>query len=641
MTQHGHRSKRWFSVLCILLALFVVMTARGDLWAASTSSSHYGLVVANQNYYAYAPTIINDNGLYHMWYGGDWNNTWGDRILHRTSSNGTNWGNASLAIAPSTAAGDPDCYSNNDPTVVIKTSVAPRSSAAASCYHSASWVPAKAIDGSAATCWSTVYHATAVGTEWLELSFGSTIGVNAIQLTPRSGGQCFPVDFKLQYYDGSWHDIAGQSYTNYTNPGGTEQEFTFPTVKGSKIRVYATKLGVDSNGNHYCQMAEINATQAKFYLYYTAQLTFVAYNQIYLATSDDGISWTKHTSGGNVAPVLPIRNFYMHELALFEDGVDANWSFYRGRTYNPAGHPDAMNYAWNTPYDSQAAHDDMNYWDTWDDGDGVMGYLDAQFNVPAGERDWSNHNYLQTRLSAITNLGSAGQVAIFIRNSGVYQYLGTHTLDTSKPKYMMEIDISGYSRSNVDQILFRVLETYFSDLNTTANYQRMYMYNLQLCSHPQSYGVGMGSVFIKDGYFWQFFSDYSYTAIGLYLARSTDGISWTMQNSGNRVYTEISCDVKYLPDSNKYYMVYGNLNPQIWWNISSSMTSWPAHSAYRTLNVNTTVAENHNPGLLSDSQGHMAASGGTVSTKCYYGSGYHDSGTTMCDIHMSNLTITP
>ncbi len=654
MAQHGYRSKRWFSVLCILFALFVVITARGDIWAASTTSTYYGVVVARDpavTGFSYAPTVLNDNGLYKMWYGGTYTGMplgYNDRIRYRESTDGDNWGAATLAIEPThTNPTARDSRSTNDPSVVIKTSVAPRSTATASSYHSASWVPTRAIDGNLYTCWSSVYHATATGTEWIELSFGATIGVNAIQLTPRSGGQGFPIDFKLQYYDGSWHDISGQSYTNYTNPGSTVQEFKFPTVKGSKVRLYATKLGVDSGSSHYCQIAEFNATQAKFHMYYTADDQVSGnicpgiagrYNAIFLATSDDGKVWSKYPNNTNPTPVIDMPGFNFKSLADFENGVDANWSFYRGQSYN--GPAESMNYAWDNPYTSEYAHDDLNYWDAWDDSDGTMGYLDARYTLPVADRNLSNYNYLQIHWSGWTTRGTAAKVRVYMRTTGgTYYSLGTHELsNTNDPDSMVELDISGFARTSIDHIMFRSIQYDFSDLSTPTNRQRVHIYYIRACSLPITYGVGMGSVLIKDGYFWQFFNDLSISPTGLFLARSSDGINWTRQNSGNPVHYGIGLDVKYIESLNKYYMAYGNVDVALYWNISSSMTSWPAHSAARTINGPANKVT-HNIGLLGDGRGYM-----NQTSKCYYGAGDGPNGiedAVPCDIAMSNITVYP
>ena len=78
---------------------------------------------------------------------------------------------------------------------------------------------------------------------------GATYKVSKVKIMPRSFGQAFPVNFKLQYSTNgtTWTDIAGQSYTNYPNPASAEQTFNFAsTVDTRYIRLYATKIGQDA-----------------------------------------------------------------------------------------------------------------------------------------------------------------------------------------------------------------------------------------------------------------------------------------------------------------------------------------------------------------------------------------------------------
>jgi len=124
------------------------------------------------------------------------------------------------------------------------------------------WEPYRSYDAQPGSCWSSQWYGGSDNTEWIYWDMGGTVNkLTGIQLTPRSGGSCFPVDFKLQYSNNgsTWTDITGQSYTNYPNPGSTTQSFKFgSSISARYIRLYATKLSPDSYGNYYCQIDEFN-----------------------------------------------------------------------------------------------------------------------------------------------------------------------------------------------------------------------------------------------------------------------------------------------------------------------------------------------------------------------------------------------
>lgn len=127
------------------------------------------------------------------------------------------------------------------------------------------WAVSRVVDGDTSTNWSSNPSGSAAGTEWVYLDMGSAKTVSNVVLTPRNTGECFPVDFKFQYSNdaSTWTDVPGQSYTSYVNPGGASQTFNFASsVTARYIRLYVTKEGADSYGNHYVQMAEftVNGT---------------------------------------------------------------------------------------------------------------------------------------------------------------------------------------------------------------------------------------------------------------------------------------------------------------------------------------------------------------------------------------------
>jgi len=120
-----------------------------------------------------------------------------------------------------------------------------------------------AVDNNPSTFWSSAGHAgSGMYTEWIYLNQGEVKDVSVMELTPRvSDGtaMCFPHDFKLQHSSDAidWTEISGQSLTNYQCADTLTQRFRFSTISDQYFRLYATKLGADSYGNYYCQIAEI------------------------------------------------------------------------------------------------------------------------------------------------------------------------------------------------------------------------------------------------------------------------------------------------------------------------------------------------------------------------------------------------
>lgn len=106
--------------------------------------------------------------------------------------------------------------------------------------------------------WSSAARTTSAYTEHFTLNFRKKYTFTKLDLTPRSPGYGFPVDFKLQYSTNgtTFTDIPGQSYTSYPNPGSSIQSFVFAPIKAKALRVVATKLSPDNFGNYYFQLSE-------------------------------------------------------------------------------------------------------------------------------------------------------------------------------------------------------------------------------------------------------------------------------------------------------------------------------------------------------------------------------------------------
>lgn len=128
-----------------------------------------------------------------------------------------------------------------------------------------SYVAGPISDGVDHTVWSSVGHNSATATEWATIYLGSS-AVQVDRLTvfsPTSTAVGMPIDFELQYStDGSnWSTIPGQVYVNYTPHIGTH-DFTFEPVTCKYLRLYATRLGQDSDGKYRLVLGGIDVTPA-------------------------------------------------------------------------------------------------------------------------------------------------------------------------------------------------------------------------------------------------------------------------------------------------------------------------------------------------------------------------------------------
>lgn len=134
---------------------------------------------------------------------------------------------------------------------------APRSAASASSALS-DWPAGNAIDGSATTVYSSV-AGVRDRVEWLATDLGTTRAVNRVQVTARTGGHGFPIDFSIQSSDdgAGWFDAPAQQYTGFANPGGAPVAFAFhQPVTARYFRLRASRLGPDDFGNFHLQIAE-------------------------------------------------------------------------------------------------------------------------------------------------------------------------------------------------------------------------------------------------------------------------------------------------------------------------------------------------------------------------------------------------
>jgi hypothetical protein len=138
---------------------------------------------------------------------------------------------------------------------------------ASSSYEDPNWSTAYVADGSensvpgGAAGFSSQLGITADHTEWIALQMPASKTFSKIVLVPRNDpgnlGKGFPIDFKLQVWDGvTWLDRVTQ--TGYPQPGNAAQVFTWGSSDTTdQIRVFATKLGTDGINGRLLQLAEI------------------------------------------------------------------------------------------------------------------------------------------------------------------------------------------------------------------------------------------------------------------------------------------------------------------------------------------------------------------------------------------------
>ncbi|WP_157538119.1 ricin-type beta-trefoil lectin domain protein [Kitasatospora azatica] len=119
-------------------------------------------------------------------------------------------------------------------------------------YHGTSAVPG----------YASQFDSTANATEWAQIDLGSTHQIGEVDLFPRDEaanviGAGFPVNFTIAVStDGTnWTTVVTQA--NHAKPGDTPQQFFFNPTGARYIKVNATVLSTDQNGNHYFELRQI------------------------------------------------------------------------------------------------------------------------------------------------------------------------------------------------------------------------------------------------------------------------------------------------------------------------------------------------------------------------------------------------
>ncbi|WNQ13970.1 discoidin domain-containing protein [Paenibacillus aurantius] len=127
------------------------------------------------------------------------------------------------------------------------------------------WGKGYATDGivdsiSGALGYSSQTGMTTNHTEWLEIDLPERQTFSSVTLYPRNDsgniGAGFPIDFKIQVWNGSWVDRV--SVTNYPIPGNAPQTFSWGFKdRTNKIRMYATNLRKVGGTDYLMQFAEV------------------------------------------------------------------------------------------------------------------------------------------------------------------------------------------------------------------------------------------------------------------------------------------------------------------------------------------------------------------------------------------------
>jgi len=95
------------------------------------------------------------------------------------------------------------------------------------------WPATNAIDSNAGTVWSSASHgATSNATEWLVVDYGQVMPMTGASISPRPGGGCWPVDYRIEYTTNSvtWTTVPGMVFANQTPPAGA---ISLTFIKGS------------------------------------------------------------------------------------------------------------------------------------------------------------------------------------------------------------------------------------------------------------------------------------------------------------------------------------------------------------------------------------------------------------------------
>jgi hypothetical protein len=168
----------------------------------------------------------------------------GDKVLQLTALEAYNSAEPPTVRQPPVAA--PNLALNATPTV---SSVYPL------------WPASNLTDGNRLTAYSSQVQIKSQHTEYIELDLGTPKTLDTITLVGRPYvAYGFPSDFQIQVWNGSeW--LTRLTVTNYAvPPAGAIRDFSWGFADyTSKIRLYATGLRPDDNGDYVLQFASVEA----------------------------------------------------------------------------------------------------------------------------------------------------------------------------------------------------------------------------------------------------------------------------------------------------------------------------------------------------------------------------------------------
>ena len=146
-------------------------------------------------------------------------------------------------------------------------------SIAASSEFNSSMNAAKVNDGDTGTFWSSkVSTVNSFGPEWIQFDLGSIRTIHRMKVTPRSGGQGFPLGLRLQYSNDNnrWFDLPVNVHNHRPNPGSTPQMIEAGGIAARYLRLYSDRIGKDSSNNYVFQLAEVDIYGEDGTLFFTS-----------------------------------------------------------------------------------------------------------------------------------------------------------------------------------------------------------------------------------------------------------------------------------------------------------------------------------------------------------------------------------
>jgi hypothetical protein len=121
------------------------------------------------------------------------------------------------------------------------------------------WSGPKVWDGDPNTVFSSDSHADAKADEAVLIDLGKTYMVKGVVITPRAGGLAFPTDFTLRSGTDAADlvDLPGEAFAGFATPSSDVTLVFQSPMMARYLQLAANGLGVDDQGNHYLQLAEM------------------------------------------------------------------------------------------------------------------------------------------------------------------------------------------------------------------------------------------------------------------------------------------------------------------------------------------------------------------------------------------------